>query len=60
MKTKVYPCKTLFYYIIVGFRGSKWYKRVLVMQKKKKKKKKKCPTKQFNLAYRYIWRFISE
>ena len=48
MKTKIYPCKTQFYYITVGFKWSKWYKRVLVMQKKKKKKMP-YKTIQFNL-----------
>ena len=31
MKNDVYPCKPQFYYIKVGLRGSKLYRRVFVM-----------------------------
>ena len=30
-KNNVYPCKPQFYYIKVGFKGSKLYRRVFVM-----------------------------
>ena len=38
-KNHEYPCKPQVYYIKVGLRGSKLYKRVFVMKMKKKKKK---------------------
>ena len=34
-KNNVYPCKPQFYYIKVGFKGSKLYRHVFVMRKKK-------------------------
>ena len=34
MKNNVYPCKPQFYYIKVGFKGSKLYRRVFVMIQK--------------------------
>ena len=35
-KNNVYPCKPQFYYIKVGFKGSKMHRRVFVMHKSRK------------------------